>query len=37
MDKVKAWHGSPEYKEIRKVGDKYAKFRIMAAEGVPQQ
>ena len=38
MEKVKAWHSSPEYKEIRKTGDKYAKFRIMAAEGVsPQQ
>jgi uncharacterized protein (DUF1330 family) len=33
MEKVKAWHGSAEYKEIRKIGDKYAKFRIYAVEG----
>jgi uncharacterized protein (DUF1330 family) len=36
MDKVKGWYGSAEYKELRKIGDKYAKFRIMAAEGIPQ-
>jgi uncharacterized protein (DUF1330 family) len=30
IDKVKAWFGSAEYKEIRKIGDKYAKFRIYA-------
>jgi uncharacterized protein (DUF1330 family) len=33
MEKVKAWHGSPEYKKIRKIGDKYAKIRIYAVEG----
>jgi uncharacterized protein (DUF1330 family) len=37
LEKAKGWHSSPEYKEIRKVGDKYAKFRILAAEGLPQQ
>ena len=37
MEKAKAWHGSKEYKELRKIGDKYAKFRIMAAEGLPQK
>jgi uncharacterized protein (DUF1330 family) len=36
MEKAKGWHGSNEYKELRKVGDKYAKFRILAAEGLPQ-
>ena len=36
MEKVKGWHGSAEYKELRKVGDKHAKFRIMVAEGLPQ-
>jgi uncharacterized protein (DUF1330 family) len=35
MEKAKAWHSSKEYKEIRKVGDKYAKFRIVAIEGRP--
>ena len=33
MEKAKAWHGSKEYKENRKIGDKYAKFRIVAVEG----
>ena len=37
MEKVKAWFGSPEYKEIRKIGEKYAKFRLYAVEGRPQQ
>jgi uncharacterized protein (DUF1330 family) len=36
MEKVKAWHGSAEYKEIRKIGDKYAKIRLYAVEGRPQ-
>lgn len=36
MDKVKAYYGSAQYKEIRKIGDKYAKFRLVAVEGVPQ-
>ena len=36
MEKAKAWHGSKEYKENRKIGDKYAKFRILAVEGLPQ-
>jgi len=36
MEKVKAWHGSAEYKEIRKIGDKYAKLRLYAVEGRPQ-
>ena len=35
MEKAKAWHSSKEYKENRKVGDKYAKFRIVAVEGRP--
>jgi len=37
MEKAKAWHDSKEYKENRKVGNKYAKFRILAAEGVAQK
>ena len=35
MEKAKAWHGSTEYKENRKIGDKYAKFRVVAVEGRP--
>ena len=36
MDKIRAWRNSPEYKEHRKIGDKYAKFRSYAIEGVSQ-
>jgi uncharacterized protein (DUF1330 family) len=36
MEKVKAWQNSAELKENRKIGNKYAKFRILAIEGVPQ-
>jgi len=35
MEKAKAWQGSKEYKENRKIGEKYAKFRILAVEGRP--
>jgi uncharacterized protein (DUF1330 family) len=35
MEKARAWYSSKEYKENRKVGDKYAKFRIVAVEGRP--
>jgi uncharacterized protein (DUF1330 family) len=36
MDAVQAWRGSAEYKAARKIGDKYAKFRAFAVEGIPQ-
>jgi uncharacterized protein (DUF1330 family) len=36
IEEAKAAYGSPEYKEIRKIGDKYAKFRVFAVEAVPQ-
>ena len=36
MEKAKAWYESKEYKEIRKIGNKYAKFRVLAVEGMPQ-
>jgi uncharacterized protein (DUF1330 family) len=36
MEKLRAWRNSPEYKEVRKIGDKYAKFRAFAVEGLPQ-
>ena len=35
-EKVQAWRNSAEYKELRKIGDKYATFRAFAVEGVPQ-
>ena len=36
MEQIQAWRGSAEYKEIRKTGDKYAKFRAFTVEGLPQ-
>jgi uncharacterized protein (DUF1330 family) len=33
---MKAAYNSPEYKEARKIGDKYAKFRAFAVEGLPE-
>jgi uncharacterized protein (DUF1330 family) len=35
MDKVKSWYGSKEFQENRKIGNKYAKFRYIAVEGLP--
>ena len=37
MEKIKAWRDTKEYKEARKIGDKYAKFRAFAIEGLPQK
>ena len=36
MEKIKAWRNSAEFKEIRKIGEKYAKFRSFTVEGLPQ-
>ena len=36
MEEAKAAYGSAEYKEVRKIGDKYAKFRVFAVEAVSQ-
>jgi hypothetical protein len=36
MDKIKAWRANPEYIEHRKVGDKYAKFRSYAVDGLAE-
>lgn len=35
MEKVQAWRNSAEYKENRKIGDKYATFRSFAVAGSP--
>ncbi len=37
LEKIQAWRNSAEFKELRKIGDKYAKFRSYAIEGSPQQ
>jgi len=36
MEQIKKWRGSPEFKEVRKIGDKYATFRAFAIAGAPQ-
>jgi uncharacterized protein (DUF1330 family) len=36
MEQYQAYRNSPGFKEIRQVGEKYAKFRTFAVEGVPQ-
>ena len=36
MEKIQAWRNSAEFKEIRKIGEKYAKFRSFTIEGLPQ-
>jgi uncharacterized protein (DUF1330 family) len=36
FEKAQAAYTSPAYMEARKIGDKYATFRIWAAEGLPQ-
>ena len=36
MDKAKAAFDSPAFKAAKAIGDKYAKFRVYAVEGLPQ-
>ena len=36
LQQIQTWLNSPEYKDLRKVGEKYAKFRNYAVPGVQQ-
>jgi uncharacterized protein (DUF1330 family) len=36
IEKIQAWRNSAEYKEARKIGEKYATFRAFTVEGLPQ-
>jgi uncharacterized protein (DUF1330 family) len=36
METFKAYRNSAEFKEVRKIGNKYAKFRTFTVEGLPQ-
>lgn len=36
LEQLQAWRHSPEYTKARAVGEKYAKFRVFAVEGVAQ-
>jgi len=33
---MNAWRNGADYKEARKIGDKYATYRSFAVEGAPQ-
>jgi uncharacterized protein (DUF1330 family) len=36
MEKIQAWRANPEYVALRKIGEKYAKFRSFAVDGLAQ-
>jgi len=36
MEQIQAWRNSAAYKENRAIGDKYAKLRSFAIEGLPR-
>ena len=36
MEKMQAWRNDPKFKELRQIGDKYAKFRGFAIQGLSQ-
>ena len=36
FEQIQKWLNSPEYQELRKVGEKFAKFRNYAVPGLPQ-
>jgi len=36
VDAVHAWRNDPAYEAVRKIGEKYAKYRTFAVEGIAQ-
>lgn len=34
IDAVRAWRNDPAYEQVRKIGEKYARYRTFAVEGV---
>lgn len=36
MEQLLAWRHSPEYEAARKIGEKYAKYNLIAVDGVKQ-
>jgi uncharacterized protein (DUF1330 family) len=36
MEKIQGWRNSTEFKQLREMGNKYAKFRSFTVEGMPQ-
>jgi uncharacterized protein (DUF1330 family) len=37
MEQLLGWRHSPEYEAARKIGEKYAKYNVIAVEGVTAQ
>ena len=37
MEQLLGWRHSPEYEAARKIGEKYAKYNLIAIEGVSAQ
>jgi uncharacterized protein (DUF1330 family) len=37
IEQIRAWFNSPEYQKAREIGNKYAKFQIIAVEGLAPQ
>jgi len=35
-EQIAAWAHGPDYDELRKIGERYAKFRSFAVEGLPR-
>jgi uncharacterized protein (DUF1330 family) len=36
MEALKGWYNSPDFQAVLKVGEKYAKFNIIAVNGMQQ-
>ncbi len=36
MDKLMAWRNDPQFQELLKIGNQYAKFHAFAIDGLPQ-
>ncbi len=37
LDQLMKWRHSPEYEAAHKIGEKYAKYNVIAVDGVPQK
>jgi uncharacterized protein (DUF1330 family) len=37
MEQLMAWRKSPDYEEARKIGEKFAKYNLIAVDGVEQK
>jgi uncharacterized protein (DUF1330 family) len=37
VENIQTWRDSPQFKEVRVLGDKVAKFRAFTVEGVPRR